>query len=220
MEKVNTAREEFREGTSNPADRESSAFGHETAARALSDEMIPVPGGRYLLPRRFTARVDDTSLPWMLTLTAAVGDDGEPYCEEFAVKARPGERVLSSHVRFPLKQFLRLASAAVRVPSDHTEGGARGPMSGWAEHRAFVEACAPDRPPAGTRGPKGKQYDDEHFEEVAARFLEAPKGTTGIQYLQQTWPTSYGTAKRWVDECRKRDLLPPAKPRGRTSTTR
>lgn len=191
--------------------------GDRAGARALSDEMVPVRGGRFCLPRRFMARIDDMALPWLLTLTAAVGDDGEPYCESFTVQARPGARVLSSDVRFPLKQFLRIAAAAVRdTPGDDNrhQPSSRS-LAGLREYADFISVCARDRPPEGVRGTRGKTYDDEHYRTVAAVFLSAPDGTTGIQYVVRVWPASYGTAKRWVAECRKRGLLPPVKPRGR-----
>jgi hypothetical protein len=170
-------------------------------------------GGRYVLPRAFTAMWDVEDSP-KLFLRIVVDDQGRAEVDEVNVLRRHGSPPISSTALrdFPLAKIVRLAmeEAAFELVD---EGG-----------RPSVRRVK-ERPGAGddlfaayqqeTRAParQGVPVTDSRLREVAELYRDAAK-TQGKpkQVIAQQFHVSTSTASRWIRTARERGLLGEAMP--------
>lgn len=156
----------------------------------------------YALPKRFTATLDDATLPYVVDLAVKASTEGVE-CRSVTFGARDtGEPISARALRaIPIAVCIRLATAAAAMKIERLrDGGAKlSPPAGL--ETPFVLAR-----------PVDKRMSDAHLREVARVYEDAdmnPTRAVELHWEAMRQPISYPTAARWVSEARKRGFLKP-----------
>jgi len=183
-------------------------------------------GSEYVLPSRFTARIEPEDAERPICHLRLTLEGGRVECDEVSLERRPGSRRIgSADLRVPLPEYVRLAvdaAAALRVPAGSTWSfdGVAEPITVLAElDDGFVATplvgmtrTQEYRDIAGSRlAPADRQITLREVADVYTRALARRQRPT--KAVMEEWNLSRSTASRWVRRAREECLLGPATPR-------
>lgn len=166
-------------------------------------------GPGFVLPDRFSAKIDGDWLPCRVELELAASDRGV-HCVALRLESRDaGEPVTASGLRgVPLGECIRLATAAMLRPAEHKPDELRIQLG--PHDLAETTDLASRRPQ--------RRIPRDWLQEAADIYLSAPEHPTqAVERQHSQAPITYSTARRWVAEARQLGLIPKTTP-GRAST--
>lgn len=159
----------------------------------------------FALPGRFSATIDADWLRYRVQLDLAVSDNAVD-CVALRLESRADtEPITSRSLReIPLAECVRLATDAALVPMERKDG-------------EITVQLGPSEPmELPSRRPQ-RRIPAAWLQEAADIYLSADEHPTqAVEQLHSQAPISYSTARRWVEEARRRGLIPPTTP-GRAS---
>jgi hypothetical protein len=163
-------------------------------------ERVRLPLYSVSLPRRFSGRVDDPDLPYLVELTITFGGD-RVVCEHLACHRRDGGAPVTSegmtHVRVADLVYL-VALVATKEQSTLHIPGRRG-LSPVVLHDLEIPA-----PPPGRSGPTA-----EHLRTVGVIYtLAYACGGSPRRSVMEALGLARTTANRWIRLARERGQLP------------
>lgn len=148
--------------------------------------------------------LDDRNVPLRGAVTFWFDRAGSGGPAAVRVDWRDGTLTPTALQRFPWSKWLAIADACIR-----TRGEDPTALMAAAAPAMGIKLAAPPRKRPGVRG-----HPREHYEKVAARYLELRR--TGeaapAKAIADEWHYSENTVRGWVRRCRELGLLPPGRP--------